>query len=178
MKYTVTLLEREGREKLVVESRGDLPRHVALKLVAYMLWRGETNGLPLQIELRVGQRHKPDLVAVDPNTGAIALWVDCGQIETERLGRIAARNPGTRVIVLKGSEREAMNYASPARKDLPDPCRAKVEIWGLDETFTDTLAAQLRGANTFTIERSETVLQLQIAGGPLLQTALYSEALT
>jgi uncharacterized protein YaeQ len=178
VKYTVTLLEDETREKLVVESRGDLPRHVALKLTAYILWRDQTGGLPLRIEQRVGQRHKPDLVALEELTGAVRLWIDCGQIETERLGRIAAKNPGARIIVLKGSVREATNYAPAARKDLPDPCRAQVEIWGLDQAFTDALSAQLRGVNTFTIERDEGTLTVYVQGGPTLTTGLYSEALS
>ena len=35
--------------------------------------------------MSVGQRHKPDLVAIDSTTGQVRLWIDYGQIETDRL---------------------------------------------------------------------------------------------
>jgi uncharacterized protein YaeQ len=177
MKYTFTIREGERREKRVLESRGDLPRHIALKLTAYLLWRDETDGLSLQIEQRVGQRHKPDLVVLDPLTGAVRLWIDCGQIETARLGRIASKNPGTRIIVLKGAVREAETYVSLARKDLPTPCRALVEVWGLDDGFTETLAASLCGQMTLEVERMAGRLLLRADGAEPLVTALHRHLL-
>ena len=167
MKYSVTLLENGEREKLVLESRGDLPRHVALKLLAYVLYRHSHNGLPLMIERRVGQRHKPDLVATDPETGRVSLWIDCGQIETDRLGRIAARNPKAQVLVVKATARDAMRYAEAAEKDLPPLGRAgaadSVTILGFDPDFVDYIAESLRGTNTLAITtRTESHLALTL----------------
>jgi hypothetical protein len=66
VKYTFTCVtggdNGGGREKIVLQSRaGESDRHIALKILAYLLYRDDTGGLPLQIEQGVGQRHKPDL---------------------------------------------------------------------------------------------------------------------
>jgi len=166
MKYTFTLLDgdadgtRGGREKIVLESRaGESPRHIALKVLAYTLFKPEADPLPLRIEQGVGQRHKPDLVATDPETGRVVLWIDCGQIETKRLGRIAAVNNDSRVLVLKGERREALDYARMALKHLPPlnrPGAARsVEFAGFDEGFLAGFLDALRGANTLTLRRPD-----------------------
>jgi len=169
MKFTVTLLEGGEREKLVLESGTDLPKHIALKLLAYVLYRHQTDGLPLEIERAVGQRHKPDLVATDPLTGQIRLWIDCGQIETERLGRIVAKNPHAEVVVVKGVAREAERYAQAATKDLSRPARVVGFAAGFIEEFVDAL----RGTNTLEILQREPCLELILNG-----TALQADVTT
>jgi uncharacterized protein YaeQ len=180
VKYGFTLIEGERREKFVLESRGDLPRHVVLKLLAYILWRdaSECAGQPLEIEKRVGQRHKPDLVATEPLTESVRLWIDCGQIETARLGRIAAKNPGARIIVLKGSHSEVRSYSHAALAALPEPCRARVEVWGVDEPLLLNLIEGLRGANTLqVIERAPDALEIQMGETGPRRAALCSVVL-
>ena len=147
MKYTVSP-PPGGGPKIVFQSRpGESDRHIALKILAYLLFQNDTGSLPLQVEQGVGQRHKPDLVAADPDTGHMVLWIDCGQIEVKRLGRIAAANPRARVIVVKATRREAENYARAAARHLPASHRAAVLCLGFDADFFEAFRAGLRGAN-------------------------------
>lgn len=163
MKFTFTLLDPDApaaREKIVLESRaGESPRHIALKVLAYALFRGEAGGLPLRIEQGVGQRHKPDLVATDPETGRVRLWIDCGQIETKRLGRIASVNHDARIVVLKPTAGEALAYGRAALRYLPPlgrPGAARsVTFAGFDEPFLPAFLDALRGANTLVVARRE-----------------------
>lgn len=157
MKYTFTLLvegDDTRREKIVLESRSsESPRHIVQKIVSYLLYRDRIGGLPLRIEPgEVGQRHRPDLFVSEPVTDKPLLWVDCGQIETKRLGRIAATNRDARVVIVKQTEREARLYAEAARKDLPvlnSGTARFVGYLGFDDGFMTDLVNALRGANTF-----------------------------
>ncbi len=160
MKYTFTITEKGEREKLVLESRGDLPRHVVLKLLAYVLFRERG---ALEIEQRVGQRHKPDLVIQDDVTGQVTLWIDCGQIETNRLGRIVAKNRHAEVFVVKATAHEAERYAEVAHRDL----QREAVVLGFDEGFVDGLVDALRGTNTLAVERTDHILALVLNGEPL-----------
>lgn len=174
VKYTFTLTEVGWeREKIILESgSGESTRHIALKVLAYLLFRHEIESLPLQIERRVGQRHKPDLVAQDPERGAIQLWVDCGQIETERLGRIARRNPQARIVIVKPTETEARLYAIAARKDLPEEPerRALIRFVGFAPDFLVGFLQPLRGTNDLaflrevTTDRTEETVRVTLNG--------------
>jgi hypothetical protein len=169
MKYTFNLIEAsdqddfgdgDGREKIILESRaGESARHIALKILAYLLFRDapEAEGQPVRIEQSVGQRHKPDLVATESGTDRVLLWIDCGQIETQRLGRIAAKNNGARILVLKPTEREARLYVSAAAKHMPElgkPGTAEsVRCLGFDPDFLTDVLAEVRGVNTLMIQK-------------------------
>jgi uncharacterized protein YaeQ len=163
VKYTFTLIEEGEREKLVLESGGDLPRHVVLKLLAYVLYRKQHT---LEIEKGVGQRHKPDLVALEGEIGQVRFWIDCGQIETDRLGRIVAKNRHAEVVVVKATAREAERYAAAAEKDLA----RDVAILGFDDGFVAHFVELLRGTNTLEIEREGECLRLTL-NGERLETA-------
>jgi len=177
MKYSVTLHQYRERVKLVLESRaGESDRHITLKVLAYLLFRDETDGLPLRIEQGVGQRHKPDLVATEPETGRVRVWVDCGQIETKRLGRIAAANPGAQVIVVKSTAGEAAAYARAAARYLPpDPeRRAAIRYLGFDEEFVSGFRSLLRGANDVVVTaRTDDTLAITLNEEPLSTTLVF-----
>lgn len=154
MKYTFSF-ENDG--KLVLESRaGEGERHIALKILAFLLFENETDGLPLQIERGVGQRHKPDLVAVDATAGAVRLWIDCGQIEPKRLARIAGANRRARIVVVKATGGEARLFAREAARFLPAR-GGEVSFLGFDEGFLFGFVARLRGTNTLALSRRGTI---------------------
>ncbi len=164
MKYTFTLsghkadpsetsdAQTSSREKIVLESRtGESDRHIALKILAYVLFARETAPLPLHIEQGVQQRHKPDLVALDTeNNGRVSWWIDCGQIETKRLGRIVRANRVARVIVVKPTDREAVFYARAALPFLPTETteRERTTFLGFGPDFIADFLDALRGVNT------------------------------
>lgn len=158
MKFTFTLSENGWeREKRILESgAGESTRHISLKILAYLIYRGEAAPLTLQIERKVGQRHKPDLVALEPETGIIRLWIDCGQIETERLGRIAGKNLQTHIVVVKSTEPEARLYAKAVLRYLPkEPERlSRIRFTGFDTGFIPQFVEALRGTNQLSLERT------------------------
>jgi hypothetical protein len=168
VKYSFTLhrsTAENKREKLVLESRaGESVRHIALKILAYVLFRHEAEPFPLFIEKGVGQRHNPDLVATDGETGAVRLWIDCGQIEVQRLGRIAAQNRQANIIVVKAGANEAQLYARAAAKFLPDsPARrAAIRFVGFGEDFIPAILAELRGANALMVRETDKELQVTL----------------
>ncbi len=153
MKYTFTIsghTQDKKREKIILESRaGESDRHIALKVLAYVLFAPEVAPLPLRIEASVGQRHKPDLVATDEETGAVVFWVDCGQIETKRLGRIVAQNPKAQIVVVKAGANEARLYAQAALRFLPNDKtqREAVRVVGFNEEFLPAFLCVLTQPN-------------------------------
>jgi hypothetical protein len=164
MKYTFTLREQGTREKIILESRGDQPWHVLLKLLAYICFR--TDFPHIQIEQFVGQRHKPDLVALAPITEQVELWIDCGQIETDRLGRICRKNRDASVYVFKSTAREASMYFEAMQKDIPplgvSGNAKEVCTIGFDNEFLAHLQDALCGNNRIEIlERRDDFLSLQ-----------------
>lgn len=159
MKFTVTIegVGRDAREKRVLESRaGESAGHIALKILACVL-----HGPDIRVEEAVGQRHKPDLVRTDPD-GAVALWVDCGQIETKRLGRIAAANRAARIVVLKRTAREADLYARAASRDLPAHAAGRVRVVGFDDGFVARFEAALSSGNAIRVEQVAPELRLTL----------------
>ena len=168
MKLSVALSEAAGsrRERLVLESRqGESLDHLALKLLAYLLY-----GPDLAIERAVGQRHKPDLARVDTE-GVVRLWIDCGQIEPRRLGRIASVNRAARILVLKRTVREAALYEKAARKALPEHAAGRVVFLGFDPAFWSGFLEGLLAQNTLTYEIDENRLCATL-NGTMLETAL------
>jgi hypothetical protein len=154
---------REDRPR---KPRGRIGPHIALKLLAYLLFRAETGGVPLRIEQGVGQRHKPDLVATEPDTGRVLLWIDCGQIETKRLGRIAAQNARARVVVVKATVAEVDAYALAAERFLPPADRgaADVAFLGFDPGFVSGFCALLRGTNVIGLTRGREGIEVRLNG--------------
>ncbi|MBC8137305.1 MAG: YaeQ family protein [Fibrella sp.] len=180
MKYTFTLLKEADdatREKIVLESRSsESPRHIVLKILAYLLFRDRIGTLPLRIEPgEIGQRHRPDLLASEPLTEKPLLWIDCGQIEPKRLGRIAASNKDARVVIVKQTAREAELYAGVAKKELPVlgvGAARFVGYLGFDDGFTLSAIALLRGANTICLRPSDDETIALEMNGETLHTTL------
>ncbi|GAB4451496.1 MAG: hypothetical protein OHK0029_00760 [Armatimonadaceae bacterium] len=141
----------------MLESRaGESNRHIVLKILAYLIFRDKVFPLPLEIERGVGQRHKPDLVALDSLTGGIRLWVDCGQIQVIRLGRIVEKNPAAPIRIIKATMREAELYSEAASKGAgiePNP-KWDVKIIGFEDGFIEKLESELRGANSVKFSRN------------------------
>jgi uncharacterized protein YaeQ len=178
MKYTFTILRSDdkeadsskpAREKIVLESRSsESDRHIALKVLAYLCFRDTVMPLSLRIEQAVGQRHKPDLVSLEPETGRVRLWIDCGQIEPKRLGRIVAANPTAEIIVVKATDREARLYARAAASAVPEGERSRVRFLGFEEGFLRDVLDELRGANTLEAAIVADRLRLTINGRALV----------
>jgi hypothetical protein len=87
-------------------------------------------------------------VTTDPETGRVHLWIDCGQIEVKRLGRIAQSQPARARGHCQGDLRRGDNYARAAARHLPPPGRgASVTCLGFDEAFFEAFRESMRGTN-------------------------------
>ncbi len=156
------------REKLILESRaGESDRHIALKALAYVLFRDRTGGLPLRVEQGVGQRHKPDLVATEPDLPhPVRLWIDCGAIEPRRLACIIAANPAARIVVVKPTRAEAAGYARAFLPHTPRESHTQTKhgasafeasagsaplVFGFDDAFFDAVRQSLRSRNDWRV---------------------------
>ena len=171
MKYTFTLetgsaSDQSGvsaavlhREKIVLESRaGESTRHIALKILAYLFFQGEAAPLPLEIERAVGQRHKPDLVAREPDDGPICLWIDCGQIEPKRLGRLAAAKHQAGIVVLTSTDGEARLDAHAAERSVAREDEPRVQIMGFADGAIGDAIDLMRGVNALRVGAGEATI--------------------
>ena len=59
------------------QARGESYEHVLMKALAYSIFVREHP--QLQVEVKVGLRYKPDLIAIGAN-GQFDLWIECGMI--------------------------------------------------------------------------------------------------
>lgn len=67
--------ELAGRRVRLWKKPGESYEHVLMKALGYAMFIGEFPGL--EIEMRVGLRYQPDLVARD-DTGRFLFWGECG----------------------------------------------------------------------------------------------------
>jgi uncharacterized protein YaeQ len=87
---------------------GESTWHVALKLLAYLIYRQRR----LSVERAVGQRYKPDLVVLRDRY--VRLWIDCGETSLRKLDRVVVANPRARVVIVKDTQRRLDGYIALA----------------------------------------------------------------
>ncbi|MEM8931922.1 MAG: YaeQ family protein [Acidobacteriota bacterium] len=166
-------------EKLVVATEhGEMPWHIALKLLAYLRFIDHRP----QIEKRVGGRYKPDLVDVD-DRGRVRLWIECGNIGPRKIASVArrvAREDG-RFIILK---RHRGEVTALARLLDGRVATGTVDLLAFDDHFVDRMTAVLDANNTMDCTLSEAGgrerLHLMVDnrhGRTELQTEIVSHAL-
>src|SRR6267142_331465 len=92
----------ETVKKLVLTGQeNETAELVALKLAAYVLF------FDLNPQTDISSRHpaisqqefRPDLLALD-ESGAIKLWVECGNVTTHKLDKLIRRYRDARIVVL------------------------------------------------------------------------------
>ena len=112
------IFELVGGQRVIFSSPpGESTWHVALKLLAFLLYRRRA---PL-VERSVGQRFKPDLVVL--RDGRVRLWIDCGETSLRKLDRVVAGNPGARIVIVKDTARRLDLYSNLAAGALRDGSR-------------------------------------------------------
>lgn len=158
----------DTRERLIVlKQPGESMGHVVMKVLGWML-----HYCPgIQIERRVGQHYKPDVVALD-DVGVPTVWIDCGMTSARKLAAIIRRNPDTRFVIVKRRLSKLRRYIEHVQPDLPeDP---PLHFLAFDNEFVPMLAEQLltrhRLEATVTPDRSRLYLDVD---GMLHETALY-----
>ena len=80
------------------QATGESYEHVLLKALAYSIF-GE--GCPgLQVEVKVGLRYKPDLVAVGSD-GGFDLWVECGMVSLAKTAWLMKHTDARSIAIFK-----------------------------------------------------------------------------
>jgi hypothetical protein len=96
--------ELAGRRVRLWQRRGETYEHVLLKALGFAMYVGEYPGL--EIELPVGLRYKPDLVALNegpgPRAGARFLfWGECGLVTMRKVAWLLKHGDAERVVLFK-----------------------------------------------------------------------------
>lgn len=170
MKYTCSITRHSNastlRSKVVLRAGvSEVAWHIALKILGFILFMQHK---PL-IEEGVGWHYKPDLVAFTP-TGAISLWVDCGNIAVRKIDRVASWLPKEAEFhILRRTAKDAMTLAAAA-KNIKKPER--LLLTAFDTGFVDAVAESLGVTNRMdaTLSDNRLVLQLANRGGEQLYT--------
>ncbi|QGJ70135.1 Hypothetical protein PBC10988_18290 [Planctomycetales bacterium 10988] len=114
----------ETRRQMLTLSSSETVRHVAMKLLAYLVyWEREP-----EIEKRVGQHYKPDLVCREPSNHyvegeKITLWIECGDVAVKKLDKISIRNPEAEFIVVKPTTRQRDQFKTQVDRKVKNPER-------------------------------------------------------
>jgi hypothetical protein len=96
--------ELAGRRVRLWQRRGESYGHVLMKALGYAMFVGEHPGL--EIELPVGLRYKPDLVAVNggrvPRAGGRFLfWGECGMVSMRKVAWLLKHGDTARLVLFK-----------------------------------------------------------------------------
>jgi uncharacterized protein YaeQ len=135
-KYTFDLTrDGESRKLVLVRTTNESEQHLALKVLAYLLYFGERP----TVEVGVGQHFKPDLVCVAGRD--VTLWIDCGEISLHKLDKISTTNHRARIVIVKATRRAAETYRAQAEKKVRRPER--ITYIGFDAGFVDQFVAAL-----------------------------------
>ncbi|MEO1087182.1 MAG: YaeQ family protein, partial [Acidobacteriota bacterium] len=137
-------------------SPGEKTWHLVLKLLGYVLFYGQRP----RIEAGIGWHFKPDLVTLD-DRGAVALWVDCGNIAPRKINRVATKvgEPG-RFFILKRRRKEAevLRRLLGGRIKHPD----RVHLIAFDDGVVDDLASAIDGTNRLAVDHRPDRLALRL----------------
>lgn len=91
-----------GRRVRLWQRPGESYQHVLLKALGYAMFVGEYPDL--QIELSVGLRYKPDLVALSDERRAgrrFAFWGECGTVSVRKVNWLLKHGDLDRLVIFK-----------------------------------------------------------------------------
>lgn len=92
------IFETAGGKLRLWQAAGESYEHVLMKALAYTIFVSEYPDL--QVEVRVGLRYKPDLIAVATD-GGFDLWVECGMVSTVKTRWLLKHSSAKRIVVCK-----------------------------------------------------------------------------
>ncbi|MCK6440885.1 MAG: YaeQ family protein, partial [Planctomycetes bacterium] len=120
----------------------------------------------------VDPQYRPDLLVRDVS-GFPKLWIECGQVTTTKLDKLASRYPDAAIAVVKRYPREVDNLYERVEKEVRRP-------WGItyvsfSPDFVDTAANHVSGKNTCVTILSGNEFQLVI-NDVHYETALYRKS--
>lgn len=151
------IFEFDHQPRVIFSSfAGESTWHVALKLLAYLIYRQRRP----QVERSVGQRYKPDLVVV--RDGRVRLWIDCGETGLRKLDRVMVANPTARVVIVKDIARRLDTYAALAEGVVR--AQERLIYLAFEDGLVDGLAQALRQRNRVAFAMGPAGLRLTLNG--------------
>lgn len=122
------------RRILLVAKEEETAEHVALRLAAAILF------FDLEPALEAGASHPavvdtgfyPDLLVVN-ECGGIGVWIECGNVATNKLTKVARRLRGGRLVVLKESPEAGRRFRELIKKEIPKGDRIEILAWPREE---------------------------------------------
>lgn len=130
-KIRADLRVNDGWRKLVLApGDNEKPQHLGLKLAAYLLFWAEDLTVDPSVKhpALAGQDFRPDLLGVDVS-GAVSLWVECGNTSQNKLTKVLRRWPQARVVVVKEAPGEARRFRQVLSEGVPRSERVEVYAW-------------------------------------------------
>ena len=95
-------LKSQGQQVVFVKKQNERSTHVLMKAFIWALY------LPtypdLSVEIKIGDRYKPDVVALDPD-GHPRFWGEAGQVSERKLHSLFKRHPHTHFAIGKWNQR-------------------------------------------------------------------------
>jgi hypothetical protein len=143
---------------------GESTWHVALKLLAYLIYRRRR---PL-VQRSVGQRYKPDLVVV--RDGRVRLWIDCGETSLRKLDRVLVANPVARVVIVKDTRRRLDAYIALAAGEVR--AQERIIYLAFEDGLVDSIARALRQRNRVTFSMGPRGLCITLDGAAFAGTLI------
>ena len=87
----------------------------------------------------LGQEYIPDLMALN-EAGEVSLWVECGKTTINKLAKVSRRFRWARLVVLKETEREALQMREVVDAELGAKAGVEIVAWPAG-TFKEWLGA-------------------------------------
>lgn len=109
-----------GGEKLRLwQARGESYEHVLMKALAYSIFVGRHPDL--QVEVKVGLRYKPDLIAIGED-GGFDLWAECGMVSIVKTAWLMKHTSAKTVAIFKIAA-AAGQFGKQLRAAIPEKYR-------------------------------------------------------
>ncbi|MCS6873184.1 MAG: hypothetical protein N2Z23_05670 [Pyrinomonadaceae bacterium] len=114
-----------ARKKLRLWQKiGESYEHVLMKALGYAMFRNDYE--QIQIELNLGLRYTPDLIALNQNED-IEFWGECGQISIRKIHWILKHTDTKKLVLFKiGFQAEAL--IKKLRKEIPKKYRPEGRV--------------------------------------------------
>lgn len=115
-------LKTQGRQVVFAKNPGESSRHVLMKALLWALYLPQYPNLT--VEIAIGDRYKPDLVALNDLSEPV-FWGEAGQVGVDKIHSLCRRYPQTHFAVAKWAQRiepvaEVVRAADPrGRRKAP-----------------------------------------------------------
>jgi hypothetical protein len=95
-------LRAHGKQVVFVKKTNESAEHVIMKALLWALYLPDYP--EMSVEIRIGDRYKPDVVALD-NDGKPRFWGESGQVGAEKIRSLARRYRATHFAIAKWDAR-------------------------------------------------------------------------